>query len=61
MIGHGKGSLLASEAFQFALLTFFFLLGHLKRVVYKTPIVSPEDAVSQISVAAADVHDVPGT
>ncbi|GBN74072.1 hypothetical protein AVEN_168703-1 [Araneus ventricosus] len=38
----------------------FFLWGHLKSLVYESPIDSDEDLVARISVAAGDVGEMPG-
>ncbi|GBM62951.1 hypothetical protein AVEN_160231-1 [Araneus ventricosus] len=38
----------------------YFLWGHLKSLVYATPVDSGEDLVARISVAAARVREIPG-
>lgn len=38
----------------------YFLWGHLKHLVYETPVDSDEDLVARISVAAACVREIPG-
>lgn len=38
----------------------YFLWGHLKHLVYETPVDSDEDLVARISVAAAGVRETPG-
>lgn len=38
----------------------YFFWGHLKSLVYETPVDSPEDLVARIIAAAGDVRDMPG-
>lgn len=38
----------------------FFLWGHLKALVYETPIDSDEDLIARLSIAAATVRETPG-
>ncbi|GBO01650.1 hypothetical protein AVEN_273261-1 [Araneus ventricosus] len=38
----------------------FFLWGHLKSLVYATPVDSPEVLIARIVVAAADIKSMPG-
>ncbi|GBM27685.1 hypothetical protein AVEN_95348-1 [Araneus ventricosus] len=38
----------------------YFLWGHLKSLVYATPVDSDEDLVARISVAAASMREIPG-
>ncbi|GBM65215.1 hypothetical protein AVEN_65666-1 [Araneus ventricosus] len=38
----------------------FFLWGHLKLLVYGTPVDTPEDLIARIVVAAADSKSIPG-
>ncbi|GBM71112.1 hypothetical protein AVEN_43820-1 [Araneus ventricosus] len=37
-----------------------FLWGHLKLLVYATPVDTPEDIVARIAVAATDIKSIPG-
>ena len=38
----------------------FFLWGEMKLLVYKTPVISAEDIVARINVAAASIAETPG-
>ncbi|GBM80600.1 hypothetical protein AVEN_151507-1 [Araneus ventricosus] len=38
----------------------FFLWGHLKLLVYMTPVGTPEDLKARIVVVAADIKSIPG-
>ena len=57
-IGRGGPVLWPSRSPDLTCLDFFFW-GHIKSMVYETPIESDEDLVARLSVAAGNVDDMP--